>query len=137
MIVVNWKGENVFEVNPPSGGRFVMDSPADDSTPTQGPSPVEAFLSAAAACSGIDVVSILKKQRQVLTGYRIEVEWTRGPEGEYPRPVLSVSLRHILTGEALDLAAVKRAVELSDTKYCTVAATLRHGPTVTCEFVIA
>ncbi|MEJ5170642.1 MAG: OsmC family protein, partial [Fimbriimonadales bacterium] len=62
--------------------------------------------------------------------YRVEVEGERGPEGEYPRPYLSLRVRHIVKGENLDPAAVARAVELSDTKYCTVISTLRAAPKV-------
>lgn len=135
-MTVRWKGGLAFEAEPLSGARFVMDAPLDDGGNDLGPSPVEALLSAAAACSGMDVVTILNKKRQCVTDYRLEIEWTRDPPGQYPRPVKSVVIRHVLSGDDLDPEAVQRAVELSDDKYCTVIATLRFGPAVCSEFRI-
>ena len=68
--------------------------------------------------------------------YRVEIDGERGPRGVYPRPFLSITLRHIVRGENIDPAAVARAVELSDTKYCTVITTLRAAPEVKSEFVV-
>lgn len=134
MISVDWKGGTTFEATPPSGKSFVMGSSEGEGEPA-GPSPLETFLASAAACSAIDVVLILAKMKQTIESYRIEVEWTRDPEGQYPRPIRSILIRHVLTGN-LDRSAVDRAVKLSDEKYCTVVATLRATPTVTSEFRI-
>lgn len=101
-----------------------------------GPTPFEAFMATLAACSAMDVISILNKKKQTVTSYRVEVDGERGPEGVYPRPFLSMTVKHILSGENLDPEAVKRAVELSDSKYCSVIATLRQAPTVTSEWQI-
>jgi putative redox protein len=79
---------------------------------------------------------ILQKKKQVLTSYRIEIDGERGPVGVYPRPFISVTMRHIVSGENLDPAAVARAVALSDEKYCTVLATVRSAPSVTSAWVI-
>ncbi len=103
-----------------------MDAQADHGGAGRGPTPVEALVASAAACSAMDVVSILTKKKQKLLSYRLEVEWDRGPEGEYPRPITDIRIRHILAGESLDENAVERAVQLSDEKYCTVVATLRR-----------
>ena len=136
MLSVRWKGGMAFEAEVPSGMNFVMDALPEEGETSQGPSPLEAFLSSAAACGAIDVISILNKKRQKVTDYRIEVEWQRGPMGQYPRPVLSMVIRHIVKGENLDPAAVERAVELSDQKYCSVVATLRHAPAIVSEYKI-
>jgi putative redox protein len=132
MITVNWKGALAFEAVPPSGVSFVMDSNPDGEQ--LGPTPIETLLASAAACSAMDVVSILEKKRQIVTSYKIEVEWTRDPEGDWPRPIRSIIIRHILQGSNLDTHAVQRAVELSDEKYCTVIATLRMSPAICSEF---
>lgn len=95
-----------------------------------GPTPIEALLSSIAACSAIDVVSILEKKRQKVTGYRVEVEGERVPQGTWPRPFLSITVRHIIKGENIDPAAVARAIELTDEKYCSVIATLRQAPKI-------
>ncbi|AIE83618.1 OsmC family protein [Fimbriimonas ginsengisoli] len=136
MLVVNWQGGMAFEADPPSGNRFVMDAIPEFGGEGKGPSPVEAFLASAAACSAMDVIGILEKKRQKVNGYRIEVEWQRDPPGTWPRPILSITVRHVLVGEGLDPDAVAKAVELSDTKYCTVIATLRQPPTVRSEYVV-
>lgn len=128
MVRVDWKDNMAFESTPESGNKFVMDAYPDSGGNNLGPTPVEAFLSGLAACSAMDVISILKKKKQVVTSYRVEVEGERTQEGVYPRPFSSITVRHILQGENLDPVAVARAVELSDTKYCTVAATVRAAP---------
>jgi putative redox protein len=133
---VAWKGELAFEATPPTGFRFTMDGHPESGGQWLGPTPMEALLAAAAACSAMDVVSILEKKRQNVTAYRIEIEGERPPEGEWPRPFTRLTVRHIVSGVGLDPAAVERAVELSDTKYCSVLATLRAAPDVTSSWQI-
>ena len=136
MISVVWKDGMTFEANVPSGNGFVMDGSPAIGGRDLGPTPMEAFLSAAAACSAIDVLAILQKKRQDVASYHVEVEWQRAPEGHYPRPVVSMVIRHVVSGEGIDAVAVQKAVELSDQKYCSVLATLRHAPPVLSEFRI-
>lgn len=125
-----------FEATPPSGVKFTMDAYPESGGQGLGPAPFEVFVCSLAACSAMDVISILKKKKQTVTAYRVEVDGERGPEGVYPRPYLNMTVKHILSGENLDPEAVKRAVELSDTKYCSVIATLRQSPTIVSEFEI-
>lgn len=134
--VVTWTGGMAFDAETSSGARFVMDAKADHGGAGKGPSPVEALVASAAACSAMDVVSILNKKKQKLLNYRLEVEWDRGPEGEYPRVITAVRIRHILEGDNLDESAVERSVQLSDEKYCTVVATLRQETQVTSSWEI-
>jgi putative redox protein len=135
-MIVEWKGGMAFEAANEDGIRFTMDSHPDHGGEGRGVSPVEALLSAAAACSAMDVISILEKKQQKVTSYRIEVSGERTEEGVYPRPFKSVTIRHIVSGEGIDEAAVARSVQLSDEKYCSVVATLRAAPRVTSEFAI-
>jgi putative redox protein len=130
MVTVNWQGGMVFEAIGETGVAFQMDSHPEFGGQRKGPTPVEALLGSAAACSAIDVVSILEKQRQHITSYRIEVEGVRPAPGTYPRPFSEITIRHILTGNNLDHALVEKAVKLSDEKYCTVVTTLRNMPKV-------
>ncbi|MEI7986471.1 MAG: OsmC family protein [Armatimonadota bacterium] len=136
LTTVDWKGGMVFESTPPSGNGLVMDISVEEGGTNTGPTPVEALLSAIAGCSAVDVVMILQKKKQIITSYRVEIDGERGPVGVYPRPFVSVTMRHIVSGENLDPAAVARAVALSDEKYCTVLATIRSSPTVTSEWMI-
>ena len=136
MLTVHWKGGMAFDADVPSGNGFTLDATPESGGHNLGPSPVEALVSSVAACSAMDVVGILEKKRQKIDSYRIEVEWTRPPQGQWPRPILSMIVRHILKGPNLDPKAVQKAVELSDEKYCSVIATLRQAPAVSSEFRI-
>ena len=136
MVTVNWTGGLAFEANPPSGLKFTMDAHTDEYEPKLGPTPVEALLSAVAACSAMDVMLILQKKKQKVHSYRVEVEGDRVPVGTWPRPFLALTVKHIVRGENIDEAALARAVQLSDEKYCTVIATLRVSPKVTSVFEI-
>jgi putative redox protein len=136
MVKVDWIKDRVFEASPPSGVKFTIDSHPEFGGTMQGPTPVETLLGAIAACSAIDVLAILEKKRQKVTSYRVEVDGDRVEPGTYPRPFTALRVRHILTGENLDPAAVARAVELSDEKYCSVIATLRGAPAVSSVWAI-
>ncbi len=136
MVKVEWKGGRAFEVIPPSGNKFVMDSHPDFGGKNLGPSPLEVFIASGAACSAIDVIEILEKKRQKVTRYTIEVDGERPPAGEFPRPYTSLTFTHIVEGEDIDEAAVERAVQLSDEKYCSVIATLRATPKITSTYKV-
>ena len=133
---VEWKGGMAFEATGSNSQTFIMDAHSDHGGNSSGVSPVEALLASAAACSGMDVISILQKKQQVVTHYRIVVEGVRTVPNEFPRPFKSITIKHIVEGENLDEAAVARSVQLSDEKYCTVLATLRMAPEVRSEYQI-
>jgi putative redox protein len=130
VVTVNWQGDMVFEAQTPTGTGFVMDAYPEEGKQSMGPTPVQALLSSIAACSAMDVVMILQKKRQKVESYRVEVSGERVPPGEWPRPFLSITVKHVIKGVDIDPEAVKRAVELTDEKYCSVIATLRQAPTV-------
>jgi putative redox protein len=127
---VNWEGNYHFEAHPPSGISIHFDTDPDHGGGIAGPQPLETMLASLAACSAMDVIGILQKKRQVVTNYRVIIEGDRPPPGEWPRPITKIRIRHIVTGENIDNDAVARAVELSDTKYCSVSATLRQSPDI-------
>lgn len=137
MTTVTWHGGMHFEALPPSGQSLHMDAYPDAGGENHGPTPLEAFLSALAACTAMDVISILQKKQQIITAYRIEIDGVRGPEGQFPRPYKSITVRHIVSGENVDPAAVARSVQLSEEKYCAVLATLRESPPVHATWEIA
>lgn len=130
MVQVNWKENMVFEASTPTGNKLTMDGYPGEGEVSAGPTPLEALLASVAGCSAMDVISVLEKKRQVVTAYRVEIDGERAPEGTWPRPYLSLTIKHIVSGDGLDPVAVARAVELSDTKYCSVVSTLRVSPTV-------
>ena len=120
---VRFVSEDLFLGITPSGHALALDTDSQRST---APSPVELLLVALGSCTATDVAGILSKKRQQVTSYVIEVTGKR--RDEYPRSFTSMRVHHILTGKSISAKAVAHAIELSETKYCSVAATLR--PTV-------
>ncbi len=90
------------------------------------PSPMELLLLALGSCTAVDVISILRKKREGVTDYRVEVRGQR--RREHPRSFERMEVHHIVTGRSVSEQSVAQAIELSEQKYCSVAATLR--PTV-------
>ena len=120
---VRFVSDDLFLGITPSGHALPMDT---DSQRSSAPSPVELLLVALGACTATDVAGILKKKRQHVTSYVVEVAGTR--RDDYPRSYTAMNVHHIITGKSISPKAVAHAIELSETKYCSVAATLR--PTV-------
>ena len=127
---VRFVSDDLFLGITPSGHALPLDT---DSQRSSAPSPVELLLVALGACAATDVAGILVKKRQHVTSYVVEVTGTR--RDEYPRSYTSMNVRHILTGKSISPQAVAHAIELSETKYCSVAATLR--PTVEIQSIKA
>ncbi len=121
--VVRFAGDDLFIGITPSGHAVTIDT---DHERSAAPSPVELLLVALGSCTGIDVVGILEKKRIEITEYRIEVSGER--RDEHPRSYKSINVHHVVTGKKVSPRAVEQAIELSENKYCSVAATFR--PTV-------
>ena len=121
-----WTKGLEFRVDYPTGESITLASIPMEKRPGPGPSPMEAVQAALAGCTGMDVVSILEKMRKIPEAFRIEVETKR--REEHPRIYTEVVLVFYLDGPDLDEPSVARAVQLSQEKYCSVAAMMR--PTV-------
>ena len=113
-------------------GHAVVTSFAHD-RPTS-PSPMELLLISLGGCTGADVVSILEKKRQNVTGYEIEVQAER--RAEHPRVYTKIEVVHRVRGRGIDPKAVAHAVELSETKYCSVSAMLGATVSITTRFEV-
>jgi putative redox protein len=98
-----------------------------DKVETASLSPVETLVVCLAACSAMDVTGILEKKRQDVAAYRIHVEGVQ--RDEYPQILTTITVTHEVEGPAVEAAAVRRAIELSATKYCPVNAMLSAGAT--------
>jgi len=109
-----------------SGHGVLMESKSGEAPPI-GASPMEMVLMALGGCSSVDVVDILRKMRQNLGSLDVVLNAERAPEP--PRVFLRVDMEFVASGEGLDEASLKRAVDLSMEKYCSVAAMLRKGGT--------
>lgn len=120
---------------------FVGDSPSGHSIVTSfshakvtAPTPVELVLIALGGCTGADVVGILEKKRQRVTGYEIEVRGDR--RAERPRVYTRIEVIHKIRGHKVDPKAVAHAIELSETKYCSVSAMLTPAVTIETRYEI-
>jgi len=128
---VRFVSEDLFVGVTPSGHAMVLDTASERST---APSPVELLLVALGSCTATDVASILSKKRQHVSSYVVEVSGQR--REEYPRKYTSMKVHHIVTGRSISPKAVAHAIELSETKYCSVAATLRPSVEIQTTFEI-
>jgi putative redox protein len=102
-----------------------MDIPVDQGGNGSGFRPMQTMLAALCGCSSVDVISILKKQRQELTDLKIEVDGKR-EEGKEPSLWKEINVKFKLKGD-IEAAKAKRSVDLSIEKYCSVAETLRKA----------
>ena len=129
--VVRFVVDDLFVGVTPGGRAIVLDT---NSQRSSGPSPIELLLVALGSCTATDVASILKKKRQHVTSYTVEISGER--RAEPPRSYTSMKVHHILTGTAISPRAVAHAIDLSDNKYCSVAATLKPNVEIQTTFEI-
>src|SRR6266508_6519850 len=112
---IRFAGDDLFVGITPSGHAQIIET---NSTRNAAATPMEMLLLALGSCTGVDVISILKKKRQHVSDYRIEVSGER--RDEFPRSYTRMFVKHILRGRGLSEQAVASAIELSDQKYCSV-----------------
>lgn len=125
----DWKHGEVFEATTEDGKSITLDG---DSAHTHGPSPMQVVLMALCSCTSVDVVSILKKKRQELTGLRVTAMATQAPAP--PRVFTDIKLTYAVRG-TLSRKAVEDAVSLSKNKYCSVSKMLEKAATIEYEIV--
>jgi len=100
-----------------------MDTPKEAGGTERGFKPTELLLWGIAGCTGIDVVRILRKQRQELTS--LDVEITADQNDDYPKPFHTIEVKFIATGKNLNPDKLAKAIELSESKYCVVSQTVK------------
>jgi putative redox protein len=123
-VVTHWKGNLQFESDNPSGKMLLMDTSSEDGGYNSGLRPKAMMLSSLAGCSGLDVVSILKKMKVPFSDFRID---TYGElTDEHPKYYHTVSVEYHFYGENLDEAKIKKSVNLSIEKYCGVMEMFRR-----------
>lgn len=125
---IQWIGAEKFVAFGPSGHAVPMDSDRSSNT---APGPMELLLLALGACTGTDVVTILQKKRQKLQSLEIICSGERASDP--PQVWTKLEVLYRLRGD-LDKAAVERAIQLSEEKYCSVSATLRKSASLTWRF---
>ena len=127
---VRWVGGEEFLATMPSGQAVVIDA---DREHNSAPGPMDMLLGALGACSSVDVVAILAKKRNKLVSLEVVISGERAKEP--PSVWTKIDMVYELTGE-LDEKAVRDAIELSQTKYCSVAAMLRKTAEINYRFEI-
>ncbi len=127
---VQWIGKEQFVAQSPSGHLSTLDS---DRSSNAAPGPMELLLMALGACTATDVVSILGKKRQQLESLEVTVSGERAQEP--PAVWTKLEIVYKLRGQ-LEEQAVKHAIDLSEEKYCSVAAMLRKTASITFHFEI-
>src|SRR3990170_1873010 len=106
-----------------SGHAVVTDGGPEYDGDETGPRPVEMVLVALAGCTGVAVMTILKRQRQPVAGLEVAVRAERADE--WPRALVALHLDYRVAGPGLSIDAVARAIHLSESRYCSVAASLK------------
>jgi putative redox protein len=127
---VQWIGDQKFVATSPSGHAIAIDS---DRTSNKAPGPMELLLLALGACTATDIVIILEKKRQKLDWLNVVCYGERAADP--PQVWTKFDLVYQLRGRLED-AAVKRAIELSDEKYCSVSAMLKKTATLAWRYEI-
>ena len=127
---VKWIGEQKFVATSPSGHAMTVDSDRDSN---KAPGPMELVLLALGACTATDIVIILEKKRQKFESLEVICSGERAAEP--PTVWIKLEMLYRLRGQ-LDDAAVKHAIQLSEDKYCSVAAMLRKTATLSWRYEI-
>ena len=128
---VEYAGDEFFTVNTASGQSLTVDF---KSGRRAAPGPLELFITGLACCTASDVISILHKKREQVTGYKVKIGTQR--REEHPRAFTRIELTHIVHGHHVSPEAVARAVELSTDKYCSAVATVRPTAEVVTRYEI-
>ena len=120
---LSWKGKLGFEAQTESGHRFSLDAKPQVGGEGGGPAPMEVLLVSLAGCTGMDVASILKKKRVDLQRMTVKVDGERAPE--HPKYFTKIEVQFDIEGKDISEEAVRRAIELSKEKYCSVSVMLK------------
>ena len=133
IIDASWKGNMKFEADV-DGHSVVVDATSEGGGEDAGPRPKRLMLVALAGCTGMDVVSLLKKMRVDFDDLNIIVEGD--VTEEHPKHYEKMHVIYKIKGKNLDIEKVKKAVDMSQEKYCGVSAVYKKAMEVTYEIVL-
>ncbi|MEK6573485.1 MAG: OsmC family protein [Chloroflexota bacterium] len=126
-----WEGNGLaFAATGGSGYSIRFDNPSGP----KGASPMEVVAMAAGGCTAADVIDILRKKRQDVTGFEVNVVGLRS--SEHPMVFTEIDLEYVVRGRSIDPKAVERSIELSLTKYCSVNSMLQHSVKINSRYRI-
>jgi putative redox protein len=133
-VSATWRGGMHFEGSPGDEITVQLDAAEEFGGQGKGTRPQKLMLVSLAGCTGMDVISILRKKQQTVTGFEVRVRAERADE--HPRVYTHIWLTYVVKGKNVDPAAVKRAIELSITKYCPVANLIQKVVPIETEYQI-
>lgn len=119
---VTWQGRMSFTGSANSGFPIQLGTDPAVGGDNDGARPMELIAIGLAGCTAMDVISILQKKRQDVTAFEVRVHGDRADE--HPKVFTKITIEYLIEGRNIDPAAVERAMELSETKYCPAQAML-------------
>lgn len=125
---IRFEGTSIF------GHKIATDGAKEAGGTENGYKPTELVIFGLAGCTGVDVIKILKKMQQDVTGLEIEVKASH-PE-TYPKPFNRIEIHYIFTGKKLDEKKIEKAINLSEEKYCMVSQSLKGMANITTSYKI-
>lgn len=131
---VTWKGHLSFEGSAETGFTVPLGAHPSVGGDNDGFRPMELLAVGLAGCTAMDVISILQKKRQDITGFETKVHAEQS--GEHPKVFMHITLEYIITGRQVDPAAVERSIELSATRYCPAQAMLSKAVEINTQYTI-
>lgn len=133
-ITIDWVRRMQFVAQDDKDHAIVLDTSHENGGDNSGPTPAKLLLIAVAGCTSMDVVDILKKSRQKITGLSVSCRGVQNEE--YPKYFKEIDLLYHIKGEGLDPARVERAIRLSEEKYCSVGATVSGKAKISIQYII-
>ena len=133
-VSLTWEGGFRFESSDTHGHTLTLDAPLSDGASFEGFMPGDMLLTALAGCSGIDIVNILKRMRQKVEGIEISVKGHQNPDP--PWAYEDIEILYTIRGSGLKEHLVRRAVNLSENKYCSIGATISGRARISSNFEI-
>ncbi len=131
---VTWRGDMEFEGTADSGHTLTLDAAPEVGGANKGFRPMELMALSLAGCTAMDVISILRKKRQEVTGFEVQVHAKQAKE--HPHVFTDIQVTYVVRGRNIDPAAVERAVQLSEEKYCPAQAMLRKAAPIALKYEI-
>lgn len=133
-VKVKWVDKYQFIGSDLSAHTVILDTTKEAGGEDLGMSPMRLLLCALGACTGMDIVSILQKQKQQLKSFEVLLKGDKNKD--YPQYYTHIDVHYVLRGEGLKESAVRRAIALSREKYCSVEATLSGRAKIESSFEI-
>jgi putative redox protein len=128
---ITWVEDMQFVARADTGHAIVMDASEESAGFGSASSPMEVLLMGLLGCTAMDVISILKKKRQSVAGFKIFATGERAPE--HPKAYTAIHLEYVAYGE-VEPAALARAIQLSEETYCGAIATVRGVAKITSSY---